>query len=388
VTEADLIVACQAAQIWPLIESLPDGLDTIVGDRGYRPPPGVPAVAVSDGTNYSAMFRDSWRPELYREAIAALKAAKPEICYFLSVHPANVGLAWLIHRRVRTPQGRPPTVAMHIHDPLPHPGIATGAIFLTQQMQVRFADRVVVYGAELARQVQRYYLFPIERIAVVRHGAYRPPRALPPTANGASNGFHWFSFLGRIEPYKGLPVFLDAAQRLREQDGRNRFFLGGAGDLTPYRERIAQLGDSITIEHRELSNQETDDVMRASWAVVLPYESATQSGVIPVAYWNACPVIATSVGALWEVVRDGETGYIVERGDSAAIADRMQRLAGNQELRSRLGGGAFSFYDRWLRWERIADDLVRMLTRGGVSREQPRIVTLNYENREQGATES
>lgn len=35
-TEAELIEACKAAQIWPLIETLPDGLDTIVGDRGYR----------------------------------------------------------------------------------------------------------------------------------------------------------------------------------------------------------------------------------------------------------------------------------------------------------------------------------------------------------------
>ncbi len=35
-TERDLIDACQAAQIWPLIASLPDGLDTVVGDRGYR----------------------------------------------------------------------------------------------------------------------------------------------------------------------------------------------------------------------------------------------------------------------------------------------------------------------------------------------------------------
>jgi ATP-binding cassette subfamily B protein len=35
-TEADLVEACRAAQIWGLIESLPDGLDTVVGDRGYR----------------------------------------------------------------------------------------------------------------------------------------------------------------------------------------------------------------------------------------------------------------------------------------------------------------------------------------------------------------
>jgi ATP-binding cassette, subfamily B, bacterial len=34
--ESELIEACQAAQIWPLISTLPDGLDTIVGDRGYR----------------------------------------------------------------------------------------------------------------------------------------------------------------------------------------------------------------------------------------------------------------------------------------------------------------------------------------------------------------
>jgi ATP-binding cassette, subfamily B, bacterial len=35
-TEADLVQACEAAQIWPLISTLPDGLDTVVGDRGYR----------------------------------------------------------------------------------------------------------------------------------------------------------------------------------------------------------------------------------------------------------------------------------------------------------------------------------------------------------------
>ena len=35
-TEAELIAACEAAQVWDLISSLPDGLDTVAGDRGYR----------------------------------------------------------------------------------------------------------------------------------------------------------------------------------------------------------------------------------------------------------------------------------------------------------------------------------------------------------------
>ncbi len=35
-TEHELVLACQAAQIWDLVAALPDGLDTVVGDRGYR----------------------------------------------------------------------------------------------------------------------------------------------------------------------------------------------------------------------------------------------------------------------------------------------------------------------------------------------------------------
>ncbi len=330
----------------------------VVGERRYRPPDGVEAVGVSDGASYPAMLRDSLRPGFYRAAVDALAAARPDVCYFVSVHPANAFLAHAIRRRVRTADGRRPAIAMHLHDPLPHPGGASIVIFLTQQLSIRFADRIVVYGAELARQVWRYYGVPRGRIATIRHGAYRAGRDTPPP-DGA--GFRWFSFLGRIEPYKGLDVFLDAALRVHASDPACRFYVGGAGDIAPYRDRIGALGDSIVLEHRELTNAETDEVMQASWAVVLPYASATQSGVIPIAYWNACPVIATHVGALGEVVREGHTGFIVERGDVNAVADRMRALRGNESLRSRLGGEAFSFYDRWLRWERIASDLLNAI---------------------------
>jgi glycosyltransferase involved in cell wall biosynthesis len=140
-----------------------------------------------------------------------------------------------------------------------------------------------------------------------------------------------------------------------------RFFVGGAGDLVPYQKQIQDLGDRVTVENRELTNDETDEVMRSSWAVVLPYHTATQSGVIPIAYWNACPVIVTRAGALAEMVREGETGFIVEPGDVATVAERMRAVSASPQLRWRLGGGAFAFYDRWLRWERIADDLIKAL---------------------------
>jgi glycosyltransferase involved in cell wall biosynthesis len=325
-----------------------------VGDRYYAMPSWLNGTPVSDGSTYGAMFRDALRPSMYRTAVDALVAAQPDACYFVSVHPANGPLAWAIRRRVRNASGRPPVIAMHIHDPMPHPGLASLAIFTTQQMQLRAADRVFVYGAALARQVHRLYRIPNRRLFTIPHGVYRPPREVPP----ANTPPQWFSFLGRIERYKGLEVFLKAAEMVSADFPACRFFVGGAGDLEPYQEAIQRLGNRVVVQHRELSNEETDDIMQASWAVVLPYNSATQSGVIPVAYWNGSPVIVTDTGALAEMVREEETGFIVQPGDTAAVADRMRRLLRDPALRGRLGAGAFSFYDRSLRWERIANDLV------------------------------
>ena len=58
----------------------------------------------------------------------------------------------------------------------------------------------------------------------------------------------------------------------------------------------------------------------AADSVILPYRDATQSGIVQIAMNFRKPVIATDVGGLGEVVRDGETGYIVERENPAALA--------------------------------------------------------------------
>ena len=59
--------------------------------------------------------------------------------------------------------------------------------------------------------------------------------------------------------------------------------------------------------------------------VVLPYRSATQSGVTHVAYALGVPVITTDVGGLAETVRPDETGLVVPPEDPAALADAVVR---------------------------------------------------------------
>jgi glycosyltransferase involved in cell wall biosynthesis len=330
------------------------GHDVVFIGEAYTPPPPIRAVVVSSGASYPAMLAQVLSPAYHRAIVGALAAEQPDLCYFYSVHPANGFLCGEIRRHVRTATGRVPVIAVHIHDPFPHPGIEWPLIFGTHLVMARAADRIVAFGETLAGQISRAYGVPRGRILVIPHGASRGPRNEPPLDVEPRH----FSFLGRIDRYKGVDVFLAAGRRFRQAQPAARFYLGGSGSLRPYARELAAAGDSLTVENRELTNEETDRIMQASWAVVLPYTSGTQSGVIPVAYWNACPVITTRVGALPELVTDQETGVLVAPRDAAALAEKMGLLWGNTTLRCVMGRRAFDKYDRMLRWDSVAGQLL------------------------------
>ena len=59
---------------------------------------------------------------------------------------------------------------------------------------------------------------------------------------------------------------------------------------------------------------------------MLPYESATQSGIAQIAYGFDMPIVATDVGGLPEVVLDGKTGYVVPQGDDTALGEAVVRF--------------------------------------------------------------
>ncbi|MBK7230073.1 MAG: glycosyltransferase [Ignavibacteriales bacterium] len=63
----------------------------------------------------------------------------------------------------------------------------------------------------------------------------------------------------------------------------------------------------------------------ASDAVVLPYKSATQSGIVQVAVNFCKPVIATNVGGIGEVIEDGKTGFVVEKENPEKLAEAIIR---------------------------------------------------------------
>jgi D-inositol-3-phosphate glycosyltransferase len=130
-------------------------------------------------------------------------------------------------------------------------------------------------------------------------------------------------FFGLVRAYKGLDVLLQSVALARAQVPLTLVVAGEFyQDRAPYDALVAALGlgDAVRIHDRYVPNEDVEAYFRAADLVVLPYTSATQSGIAQIALSFERPVVVTRVGGLPEAVREGETGFVVPPGDPQALA--------------------------------------------------------------------
>lgn len=133
-------------------------------------------------------------------------------------------------------------------------------------------------------------------------------------------------FFGLVRAYKGLNLLIDAFADDRLRKYPLKLIVAGEfyDDPKPYLEQIERLGlsDEVVVCNKYISDDEVRNYFNAADIVVLPYKSATQSGVTQVAYHFEKPVLVTNVGGLKEIIPDGKVGYVVEP-QYVAIADAL-----------------------------------------------------------------
>ena len=132
-------------------------------------------------------------------------------------------------------------------------------------------------------------------------------------------------FFGFVREYKGLKHLLKAMPLIADKLSDCRLMVIGAfgDDKKDYLNLIESNGmnDYIFLKDNYTPDFEVEKYFAASDLVVLPYEDATQSGIVQIAYGFEKPVLVTNVGGLPDVVTDGETGYVVEAANPDAIAE-------------------------------------------------------------------
>ncbi len=195
----------------------------------------------------------------------------------------------------------------------------------------RPVDHFIVQSRTVERQLQEFWPGASYRLAP--HPVYnifgKPMDKQEARRLLGIRGSRVLLFFGYVRAYKGLHVLIRAIAALPREMDLHLMVVGEFyDDEQKYRTLIRELGleDRIMIVSDYVPNDMVGRYFSASDAVVLPYVSATQSGIAQIAYNFDKPVIATDVGGLAEVIIDGETGYIVPPEDASRLAAAIKKF--------------------------------------------------------------
>ncbi len=198
---------------------------------------------------------------------------------------------------------------------------------------LRSVDGFVYMSDEVGRQLRTYTDAPALFSPHPRFENFgeRIDRAAACTALGLDPALRYALFFGLIRDYKGLDLLLEAWGRLKrtgQTSGRKLIVAGEFyTDPAPYHRLIEEWGlrDEVLLHDRFIPDEEVKNYFSATDFVVLPYRSATQSGVTQIAYQFSTPMIVTDVGGLGELVPDGRVGLLC-RPEAASIAECILRI--------------------------------------------------------------
>ena len=164
-------------------------------------------------------------------------------------------------------------------------------------------------------------------------------------------------FFGLVRSYKGLDVLIDALNLIHLEKTRIRPFIVGEFYIDS-QQLLSKIKDEhlpyYEIVNRYVSDQDAANYLAASDIMVLPYRSASQSGVLSNALNFNLPALVTDLPGLTELVRQDETGRIAEPGNAVSLARELVYMSTEADLGSMRRH--VEAYRKELSWSRFVDE--------------------------------
>ena len=222
----------------------------------------------------------------------------------------------------------------HLHDRLDPDYLQRTACWLMRTAITRLATEVIANSESTASTLAEGTTATVVPSAL--------PEELPTACEPRAARRLIFGLVGRLTPWKGQHLFLEAFARAFPDGNHGAVLVGAAmfGEEQYVRE-LEVLAEHLDIADRVCFRGFQDDI----WHELAGIDVLVHASVIPEPFGQVVqegmamglPVIAADAGGPAEFVRNDVTGLLVRMGDAEELVAAMQRLAGDLELRRRLG---------------------------------------------------
>lgn len=235
---------------------------------------------------------------LLSKIIKKIRKEKFDVIYFESLHLWNLPILLFESKK---------TKKMHvIHEVIPHEGDSQEKmVHLMNKVICRFADVIVLHNRMYINEMVSRYNISKDSVKFLELWRRYPEYTNPVYG-------HRVLFFGRMNPYKGVDNLLKIVKKCPEIN------FDVVGKVDPQVEEIVNELKSENNVHMHtgyVSDTEMKNYFINSDWVIVPYNSASQSGIIIDAYKYSRPVLAFDVGAISEQVDHGYSGYLVNEKD-------------------------------------------------------------------------
>ena len=299
--------------------------------------------------------------EIYRDFFAE----RFEIVHF-NVVPALINGGYALLELART---KSVGTVLNIHGIIPLEHKLEPSLGRIPQMSLIYAlrafklvDKIVVNSKYMKDLVIDWYNIKPEKIVVIPHGIdfekfnkCRTRVALP--------GDPAILYVGKFSERKGLDILFQAVRELRWELPRLKLHLVGFGEQELFRGLAKELGiEDLIVFHGWVENHKLPAYYKSADLCVFPSKYESFGFVFLEAMASGCPMIATPVGIVPEIVIHGVNGIIVEPNNSDLLAKTILILARDKDLRIKLSQNATEIAKKYT-WDRIAEIYIALYKR-------------------------
>jgi glycosyltransferase involved in cell wall biosynthesis len=238
-----------------------------------------------------------------------------------------------------------------------------------EQSLACFTDQLVTVSEQVKNELVAYGIAEAKKITVIPLGFELEPFLNSETHRGEfrsemrlNKQAKLVGIVGRIFPVKNHRLFLNAAARIAKREAAARFVIVGDGVVRPNLERQAE---ELGIADQVLFTGWRRDLPRIYADLDLLVVSSDNEGT-PVsaieAMASGCPVVATRVGGLPDLIEDHKTGHLVPPRDAAALASAVLHLLHSAQIAQELGKNAQAFIRQRFTVQRLLSDIDDLYT--------------------------
>ena len=238
---------------------------------------------------------------------------------------------------------------------------ASAAVRTIERTLARSTDRIIVVSPQQEQEIVSVLGIPSGKVRLIRLGLALDELAAPHPSTREQWGFvpprPVIGIVGRIVPIKNHELFLRAARRFLDEGGVAGFVVVGGGERESEIRKLA--ADLNLDEHVRFAGWRRD--LRHVYAGLDIVTLTSRNEGTPVALIEAmaaaCPVVATSVGGVADVVEHERTGLLAKSDDVAAIATAWRKLIADDEAASSMGVRAREFVLARYGRERLLEEM-------------------------------